>query len=95
MISPGGTKNGMQDVCSYYVEVLEKVDEKVFNATSPLQVTVIWANEQITLLTICSDQSGLIGLIRQFHRQGFVLLSVCRKQHMATNLKQMEVTNGN
>jgi hypothetical protein len=76
----------MYDVCSYHVEVLDAVDEHVFNVTSPLQVRVIWANEQITLLAICSDQSGLIGLIRQLHRQGYVLLSVSRKPHPASGL---------
>jgi hypothetical protein len=78
-----GMKNGMQDVCSYHVEVLGEVDEKMFNAASPLQVRAIWANEQMTLLAACSDQSGLIGLIRQLHRHGYVLLAVSRKQLMA------------
>jgi len=85
----------MQDVCSYHVEVLEVVDESAFNAASPLQVRVIWSNEQITLLTTCTDQSGLIGLIRQLHRQGFVLLSVTRKQQMAKAIQHREVVNGN
>jgi hypothetical protein len=32
------------------------------------------------LCTVCTDQSGLVGVIRHLHRQGFVLLSVTRKR---------------
>ena len=53
-------------------------DENTFNATSPLQMTVVRVDMAATLFTICADQSGLIGLIRHLHGQGFVLLSVYR-----------------
>jgi len=60
----------------YQIEVQGTVDEKAFNATSPLQITVVRAEAEATLITICADQSGLIGLLRHLHQQGFVLLSV-------------------
>jgi hypothetical protein len=72
----------MHDICTYHVEVRGQVDEKTFNATSPLQMTVVRvdADEEhpyaATLFTIRTDQSGLIGLIRHLHGRGFVLLSV-------------------
>ena len=76
----------MHELCTYQVEVRGQVDENAFNASSPLQVTVVQvdADEEhpsaSTLLTIYTDQSGLIGLIRHLHRLGFVLLSVYRER---------------
>ena len=60
----------------YQIEVQGTVDEKAFNATSPLQITVVRAEAEAALITVCADQSGLIGLLRHLHQQGFVLLSV-------------------
>jgi len=68
----------MQNLCAYKIEVQGKVDENSFNATSPLQVMVVHAHPDTTLFTISADQSGLIGLLRYLHQQGFVLLSVYR-----------------
>jgi hypothetical protein len=39
---------------------------------------VIRTDPAATLLEIHADQSGLIGLLRYLHQQGFVLLSVYR-----------------
>jgi hypothetical protein len=69
----------MHELCTYRVEVRDQVDEKAFNATSPLQIKVVRADPAATLSTVYTDQSGLIGLIRHLHRQGFVLLSVTRE----------------
>lgn len=66
----------MHDICTYHVEVHGQVDENAFNATSPLQMTVVRVDTAATLFTIRTDQSGLIGLIRHLHGRGFVLLSV-------------------
>jgi hypothetical protein len=70
----------MQEICTYHIEVQGKMDEKVFNASSPLQVTVIQAEKEATLFTLCADQSGLLGLIRHLHGRGFVLLSLRRER---------------
>lgn len=69
----------MFDSCTYSVEVKGRVDERVFNAASPVQATVTRHDEAATLLSICADQAGLIGLMRHLHAQGFVLLSVTRQ----------------
>lgn len=66
----------MHDICTYHVEVRGQVDENTFNATSPLQMTVVRVDTAATLFTIRTDQSGLIGLIRHLHGRGFLLLSV-------------------
>ena len=70
----------MHDICTYQIEVRGQVDENVFNATSPLQITVVRMDAAATLFTICADQSGLIGLMRHLHGHGFVLLSVYRER---------------
>jgi hypothetical protein len=75
-----GTKEmeRIHDVCTYHIEVRDRVDENTFNESSPLRITVVRVDPIATLLTVCADQSGLIGLIRHLHGQGFVLLSVFR-----------------
>ena len=72
----------MHDICTYQIEVRGQVNENDFNATSPLQMTVVRADAgeehpyAATLFTMRTDQSGLIGLLRHLHGRGFVLLSV-------------------
>ena len=65
---------------TYRIEVQGQVDENAFNATSPLQMTVVRRDTATTLFTICADQSCLIGLIRHLHGRGFVLMSVTRER---------------
>ena len=69
----------MQETYFYHVEVECQIEEHDFNTTSPLRVTVARTDTESTLLTLHADQSGLVGLIRHLHHQGFVLLSVTRK----------------
>jgi hypothetical protein len=70
----------MHAVCTYHIEVRGQVDEDSLNASSPLQMTVVREDTTRTLFTICTDQSGLIGLMRYLHGRGFVLLSVICEQ---------------
>jgi hypothetical protein len=70
----------MHDVCTYHIKVRGQVDENTFNATSPLQMTVVRMDTAATLFAICTDQSGLIGLIRHLHGHGYVILSVYRER---------------
>ena len=70
----------MHDICTFHIEGRGQMDENVFNATSPLQITVVQMDSAATLFTISADRSGFIGLIRHLHRQGFVILSVYREQ---------------
>ena len=81
--SPDGRLQGkesgnMQETYTYHIEVQGQVDEKDFNRTSPLRVTVKRTDSATTSLTLHADQSGLVGLIRHLHHQGFVLLSMSR-----------------
>lgn len=72
----------MDDICTYQIEVRNGFDENAFNAISPLQMTVVRvkADPAATLLAVHADQSGLIGLLRHLHQQGYVLLSVYRER---------------
>ena len=68
----------MQELYEYQIEVQGQMDQGVFNSTSPIQVHVDRVEDMTTLLTVHADQSGLVGLIRHLHHQGFVLLSFSR-----------------
>lgn len=66
----------MDDICTYLIQLCGQVNESDLNAMSPIQMTVVRVDTAATLFTICTDQSGLIGLLRHLHGRGFVLLSV-------------------
>lgn len=69
----------MHNICTYHIEVRCQLAETAFNASSPLQINVLRTNRESTLFAVRADQSGLIGLIRHLHGQGFTLLSIQRK----------------
>ena len=64
------------DIHNYTIKVNGYVDQDDINAASPVKLSVDWANESATNLSACTDQSGLIGIIRHLHSMGFVLLSI-------------------
>ena len=66
----------MQDICTYHIEVRGQIEENDLNAMSPLEMNVIRVDTTATLFTICTDQSGFIGLLRHLHGRGFVFLSI-------------------
>ena len=68
----------MDDICAYLIQLRGQVNENDLNAMSPIQMTVVRADTASTLFTICTDQSGLIGLMRHLHGLGLALVSVRR-----------------
>jgi len=66
----------MNDVHRYRIKVRGKVEASDINATSPLRLNVERFDEEATFLSVRTDQSGLIGLIRHLHGLGFMLLSI-------------------
>jgi hypothetical protein len=68
----------MKDTTSYLLKLSGQVSESEMNALSPLQMTVEACEGDETLLTVCTDQSGLIGLMRHLHGLGFVLVAMSR-----------------
>lgn len=69
----------MQDIFTYHIQVQGNLDKSDLSTAGPLPMTVVRADSAATLFTIHADQSGLIGLLRYLHQQGYVLLSVSRK----------------
>jgi hypothetical protein len=70
----------MDNICTYHVEVKGQIDESDLSTGSPLEMVVVRVTAATTLFVICTDQSGLMGMIRFLHGRGFVLLSVVRRE---------------
>lgn len=68
----------MQAICAYHIRLQGTVNETDLKAGSPLTIQIIQADATATTLEIQTDQSGMIGVIRYLHGQGFLLLSVVR-----------------
>ncbi len=73
------SREKMDELFTYHIEIQGKADENDLNAVSPLQLTILRSEPKLTLFTICTDQSGLVGLLRHLHGRGLVLLSVHRE----------------
>jgi len=69
----------MSDLGTYLIQLGGQMDETEINVMSPFQMTVEQVDDASTLLSIYTDQSGLIGLIRHLHNRGFTLMSIDRK----------------
>ena len=72
----------MNDVCTYLIQLAGQVEEDEINAMSPLRATVEWVDAAATVLAACTDQAGLIGLMRHLHGLGLVFLSVSRVERV-------------
>jgi hypothetical protein len=68
----------MNDLCTYYIQLRGQVDEGEINVLSPLEMRMERVDQAATLFGVCTDQSGLIGLLRRLHGLGLVFLSVNR-----------------
>jgi hypothetical protein len=66
----------MDDVHMYRIKVRGRVQASDLNATSPLRLSVERVEQASTILSLRTDQSGLIGMIRHLHGLGFMLLSI-------------------
>jgi hypothetical protein len=70
----------MDELRTYFIEVRGRMDEMDLNATSPIQMVVEGTDGDSMRLTVHTDQSGLIGLIRHLHGLGLALLSLnCKR----------------
>ena len=66
----------MHDLSLYQIQIKGQMDEVSFNRTSPLQIRITESDKDLTSFSIFTDQSGLIGLLRHLHHQGYHLLGV-------------------
>ncbi len=63
----------------YQIEIRGQVDVNELNPASPHQMTTIHIEPDRTLVRVCTDQSGFIGLLRHLHGLGLDLLSMSRE----------------
>lgn len=77
----------IEDVRTYWIEIDGTAAEEEINAATPISMTIIQAGEDKTVLTVSTDQAGLIGLLRHLHGLGFVLLSVRADRTIPSNKK--------
>ncbi len=75
----------MDDFCTYQIIIRGQVDEQELNAQSPLRLTVEHSGPDSSRISIHTDQSGLIGLLRHLHGLGIVLLSIQGAFHAGHN----------
>ncbi len=68
----------MNDICTYLIQLRGQLELGEVNAMSPIQMTLVQLTEEGTRLSICTDQAGLIGLLRHLHALGLVVLSLNR-----------------
>ena len=66
----------MPDQYTYLIQLRGPVDIDELNALTPLRMTRVRAEATTTLVTMSTDQAGLIGLMRHLHGLGFQFLSV-------------------
>ena len=66
----------MNDLFTYHLRLRGRLTADDLNAMSPLAMTVEESEAATTRLSVCTDQSGLIGLMRHLHGLGCVFLSV-------------------
>jgi hypothetical protein len=70
----------MNKTCTYLIQLRGQVDENEVNTISPLPLLLEWGDTNATLFTTSTDQSGLIRLMRQLHKQGFIFLAMnCKR----------------
>jgi hypothetical protein len=70
----------MSDSGLYHLQLQGRVDEREINALSPLQVTLERAEPADTWLSVWTDQSGLMGLLRYLHGRGLAIIRVERRE---------------
>jgi hypothetical protein len=68
----------MKDICTYLLKLRGEVNDDEVNIMSPIQMRVKHVDAEGTLLTLCTDQSGLVGLMSFLHGFGFTFLSLTR-----------------
>ncbi len=75
----------MNDLCNYCLQVAGHVDEDELNALSPLEMKIERSEVDSTWLSILTDQSGLIGVLRHLHGLGIVFISLNCKTDSPTH----------
>jgi len=90
----------MDELRACHIEIQGHADEDDLNASSPLRMTAVRSEAASTRLSVRTDASGLIGLLRHLHARGHRLVSVHygaslflkEEQMTATTLSQAKAT---
>ena len=80
----------MNDLCTYLIQLDGRVNVDELNPMSPHHMTPVRSEPAGTLFSICTDQSGMIGLLRHLHSLGFVFLSVARQPDLSASFSESE-----
>ena len=67
-------------IAVYQIEIQGALTADEIEPMSPLQINGVQTGPASSTFTVAADQSGLIGLIRQLHGRGLVLLCICRER---------------
>jgi hypothetical protein len=70
----------MEETNKYRIKIHGKLDVQPINESSPIAIIDSIIEKNSTLLTIQSDQSGLIGLLRYLHARGVIFESINRER---------------
>ncbi len=70
------TTNSNQDLRSYTLKLSGTLDDDFVTSFCPSETIVLRENGMTSLSNIRADQSGIIGLIRNLHNLGCVILSL-------------------
>lgn len=68
----------MNDNYTYHIKISGQVNEGELNFSSPLHLHVVQAGMDETVVSLRTDQSGLVGLLRHLHGLSFVFISIIR-----------------
>jgi hypothetical protein len=68
--------NTNQDLRSYTLKLSGTLDDDFVTSFCPSEIIVLRENETTNLSNIHTDQSGIIGLIRNLHNLGCTILSL-------------------
>lgn len=69
-------ENASKDMQVYQIRLRGQMDEDFANAFCPAGTLRTDEGETTLLANICTDQSGIIGLIRTLHNLGCTILAV-------------------
>jgi hypothetical protein len=72
---------------TYCIQLRGQVDVNDLNPMCPHQMTLVQAEPSSTLLSIFTDQAGMVGMMGHLHNLGLTILSVWRE------VERMEVRN--
>jgi hypothetical protein len=75
----------MPDQHTYLIQLRELVNVDELNARAPLRISGARTEAATTQMTVCSDQAGLIGLLRHLHGLGFQFLSIACESTLQEN----------